>query len=63
MDKKVTVVNCVECKHYKRFNDIQYGECGILKKTMKDTDFCSYAEKKKLFLCIDDHTHSGLIDE
>ncbi len=57
------ILLCKDCKNYNRFKDIPYGLCYILKRTMKDTDFCSYAQKRVMLFCIDDHKYSGLIDE
>lgn len=54
---------CLNCGKYRPFGN-GYGICGIFGHTMKDKDFCSYAEEKEAPLPeYDDHTESGLLDD
>ena len=54
-------VPCICCRKYKPFGN-GYGECNVFKHTMKDNDFCSYAEERQLPE-YDDHDVSGLLDD
>lgn len=60
MKINLILIRCSECKKYRSFGN-GYGECSIFRHTMKDKDFCSYAEWRDAGY--DDHDHSGLIEE